>query len=131
MTMLLEVSSLTFLDYKSSSFSAMSLLPHPQPKLCWLSLAISQEGMSVLEFYTDTQAITVLFPHLDQGSFCFKEAFSFPSQIGRGCVDSLKKDSPFEVFPGRVQLGSQPRLITKVEYIAGNLGTVHAPNTVH
>lgn len=129
MTMLLEVSSLTFLDYKSSSFSAMSLLLTPSLSCAgclWLYLRKEWAGWN---FYTDTQAITVLFPHLDQGSFLLQRGFLISQSNWKGLCGLLKKDSPFEVFPGRVQLGSQPRLITKVEYIAGNLGTVHAPNT--
>lgn len=56
-TMLLEVSSLTFLDYKSSSFSAVSVLLTPSLSCAgclWLYLRKERAGWN---FCTGTQAI--------------------------------------------------------------------------
>lgn len=82
-----------------------------------------------MEFSYRYTGYIVLLPHLDQGSFLLQRGLVISQSNWERWWGLLKKDSPFEVFPGRVQLGCQPRLITKVEHIAGNLGTVYALNT--
>lgn len=84
--------------------------------------------MSRLEFsYRHTSYHSAFSPPRPGELFASKRPCHFPVKLGE--VVGTPEESPFEVFPGRVQRGCQPRLITKVEHVAGNLGTVYALNT--
>lgn len=99
--MLLEVSFLTFLDYKSSSFSAVGVLLPPSLSCAgclWLHLRQQWAGRSS---QTGTQAVTVL-PPTRPGNFLLQGGLVISRSDWERLWGLLKKDSAFDMFPGRV-----------------------------